>query len=369
MKKQYLFIILLLVGTLSCGGNDPEPEIVAPSDLTVAITVSTTVQGNVDIQATANNTNYFDFDFGDGKSSTPLVDVSGKVSYTYSATGTYQITVRAYATANVFIEKIASATVTVDPGGGTPTTGYTTPDNYAGYDLVWQDEFNGTAVNTSDWTFEIGTGSNGWGNNELQYYRQENASVADGYLTITAKKENFGGQEYTSTRMITKGKKFFEKGRVDIRAVMPKGQGIWPALWMLGENISTVGWPACGEIDIMEMVGGGAGRDNTTHGTIHWDNNGQYASFGKSYTLNSGILADEFHVYTIIWDDTSIKWYMDDTLYNTVDITPSGLSEFHNNFFFIFNVAVGGNWPGSPNASTEFPQQMIVDYIRIFQPN
>lgn len=250
-----------------------------------------------------------------------------------------------------------------------PTTGYSTPDNYTGMNLVWQDEFDGTEVDGANWTFEIGTGTNGWGNNELEYYRRENSFIKEGNLVIEARKETFGGRSYTSSRIITRDKFEFLYGRVDIRAALPYGQGIWPALWMLGENISSVGWPACGEVDIMEMIGGGD-NDKTVYGTLHWDANGTHACTcdqGTDYSLAEGIFADEFHVFSIIWDANTIKWYVDDNLYKTVDITPAELSEFHKNFFLIFNVAVGGNWPGSPDATTVFPQRMIVDYVRVFQ--
>ena len=135
-----------------------------------------------------------------------------------------------------------------------PSGGYSTPENYSGMSLVWRDEFEGHTLNPSDWKHE--TGGSGWGNNELEYYQEKNTAVHDGYLIITAEKENVGGKNYTSSRIITQGKKEFQYGRVDIRALLPKGQGIWPALWMLGANVTTVGWPACGEIDIMEMIGG-----------------------------------------------------------------------------------------------------------------
>ena len=245
-----------------------------------------------------------------------------------------------------------------------PSTGFVSPDSYPGRALIWQDEFNGDEINESFWSFEIGTGSNGWGNNELQYYRKENARIYEGNLVITAKDEPFNGRDYTSTRMITKGKFDFTYGRVDIRANLPTGQGIWPALWMLGDNISTVGWPACGETDIMEIIGS---SPNKLHGTIHWSNNGEYASFGGDKTLSSGIFNDNFHVFSIEWDTTSIRWYLDGEQYHVVNITSPDMTEFHLKNFFIFNVAVGGNWPGSPNATTEFPQMMIVDYIRVFQ--
>jgi beta-glucanase (GH16 family) len=234
--------------------------------------------------------------------------------------------------------------------------------------LVWADEFDGPALNSDFWTFETGNGSNGWGNNELQFYRTQNTSIQEGHLVITAKKEPFGGKEYTSSRIITKSKKEFRYGRVDIRAALPKGQGIWPALWMLGSNFDTVSWPACGEIDIMEMIGGG-GRENTVYGTVHWQNEGKNAKYEGKTTLPSGTYSDQFAVYSIIWDATSIRWLVDNKQFHVIDTTPAELDEFRRNFFFIFNVAVGGNWPGSPNTTTTFPQHMIVDYVRVFQSN
>ncbi len=248
-----------------------------------------------------------------------------------------------------------------------PDKGYYTPESYAGMELIWQDEFSGTTLNEGNWTFEIGIGNNGWGNNELQYYKKENIFLREGNLVIEARKENFGGRNYTSSRIITQNKFDFKYGRVDIRAVLPFGQGIWPALWMLGANISSVGWPACGEIDIVELIGGGT-NDSEIHGNAHWaDGAGKLASYGGKYNLSSGIFNDEFHVFSIIWDSTSISWYVDDIEYHVIDTSPSELSEFQSNFFLICNVAVGGNWPGSPDVSTVFPQRMIIDYIRIFQ--
>lgn len=245
-----------------------------------------------------------------------------------------------------------------------PNTGYATPLNYANRDLIWHDEFEGNEI-SEDWTFEIGNGDSGWGNNELEYYRKENASIVQGnYLVIEAREEPFGGYDYTSSRMITYDKFDFQYGRVDIRAALPYGQGIWPALWMLGSNIYTVGWPACGEIDIMELVGH---EPSTLHGTAHWDNNGQHASYSGKTELNSGTFNDEFHVFSIEWSPFSIRWLLDDQEYHVIDINPAELSELKGESFFIFNVAVGGNWPGAPDATTVFPQRMIVDYIRVFQ--
>ena len=246
-----------------------------------------------------------------------------------------------------------------------PETGYSTPETYEGMSLVWSDEFDVSTVNASNWTFEIGTGTWGWGNNELQYYQEDNTSIIDGNLVIEARRQTLESSNYTSSRLITRDKKSFRYGRVDIRAVMPEGQGIWPALWMLGSNHFQVGWPTCGEIDIMEMIGGGDGRDNVLRGTAHW-NQGGHVSYGQGYT-NESNLSEEYHVYSIVWDEENIRWYFDDINFNTMDITPAELSAFHNNFYFIMNVAVGGQWPGSPDNTTLFPQWMIVDYIRVFQ--
>jgi hypothetical protein len=247
-----------------------------------------------------------------------------------------------------------------------PTTGYSTPETYAGKTLVWRDEFNGTSLDLNAWTFEIG--ASGWGNNELQYYRPENTLLSAGNLIIEAKKENFGGAAYTSSRLITKGKKEFKFGRIDIRAALPEGQGLWPALWMLGGNISTIQWPACGEIDIMELIGS---EPHRVHGTIHYGaNTSQHQYIGNSTALaGTAKFSDEFHVFSIIWEQDKISWLMDDVQY--YQITPSDVSPtaypFNNDFFFIFNVAVGGQWPGDPDGSTNFPQRMIVDYVRVFQ--
>jgi beta-glucanase (GH16 family) len=249
-----------------------------------------------------------------------------------------------------------------------PAQGSTSPTSYPGMNLVWSDEFDGNSLNSANWSHETGNGQNGWGNNELQFYKTQNTSIQNGHLVITARKEAFGGKEYTSSRIISKGRQQFRYGRVDIRAALPKGKGMWPALWMLGSNFDTVSWPACGEIDIMEMVGGN-GREKTVHGTVHWEHDGKHAQFGGEYSLTSGTLAEKFHVFSIVWDETSIRWFIDNQQYHVIDTRPAQLDEFRRSFFFIFNVAVGGNWPGSPDATTAFPQHMIVDYVRVFQKN
>ncbi len=234
------------------------------------------------------------------------------------------------------------------------------------WQLVWSDEFDSTSINLSNWTHE--TGGNGWGNNELQFYtnRDVNSYIDSGKLVIKAIAENYSGRSYTSARLKTQGKRFWKYGKVESRLKLPYGQGIWLAFWMLGENIPYAGWPACGEIDIMEMIGG-SGRENTVYGTAHWDNGGQHAQYGGHYSLPSGTFADDFHTYRIEWDQYLIKWYMDNSLYAAISITPSGLSEFQQDFFIILNLAVGGNWPGNPNSSTTFPQYLEIDYVRVYQ--
>ncbi|NNE26147.1 MAG: family 16 glycosylhydrolase [Saprospiraceae bacterium] len=247
--------------------------------------------------------------------------------------------------------------------------GYSTPDEYVGMNLIWRDEFDGTELDQSKWTYEIGNGASGWGNNELQYYTSENTIMYEGNLVIQARDEFFAGFNYTSSRIITENKFEFTHGRVDIRAVLPEGQGIWPAFWMLGENIRSVGWPRCGEIDIMEIVGHEPGK---LHGTVHYsDPNGNRIMAGHSISLpNNAKFSSAYHVFSIVWEEDSIKWFLDDQQFHSVSRQSVGNQNpypFNDPFFFIFNTAVGGNWPGSPDSTTSFPQNMIIDYIRVFQ--
>ena len=229
------------------------------------------------------------------------------------------------------------------------------------WQLVWSDEFNGSIG--PDWVFEIGNGAGGWGNNELQYYRQQNASIQNGMLVITARQENFGGFGYTSARMKTQGRRSFGYGRIEARISAPQGSGLWPAFWMLGNNITSVGWPACGEIDIMEHVN----NEGAMHGTIHWqDHNGLYANYGGSFNTN----VSNFHVYAVERDANEIRWYVDGNLYHVADISGNvnGTGEFHNNFFILLNLAVGGNWPGFNIDHGALPAQMRVDWVRAYVP-
>ena len=187
-----------------------------------------------------------------------------------------------------------------------------------------------------------------------------------GNLVIEAKKENLGGNAYTSARLTTKGKRKFTYGKIDIRAKIPTTKGIWPALWMLGENIDQVSWPACGEIDIMESIN----KEQKVYGTAHWGlSSSSHLSNGGSYLLSSGYFSDDYHIYSIEWSATKIKWLVDGSqfyeLFNS-SVT-GGNYPFDKDFFLILNVAVGGNWPGAPDGTSAFPQKMLVDYIRVYQ--
>ena len=248
--------------------------------------------------------------------------------------------------------------------------GFITPDNYPSMELVWSEEFDGTELNENDWNYELGDGCPnlcGWGNNELQSYTEESTQVANGKLTITAE-ENAQAPTFTSSRITTKGKQEFQYGRIDIRAKLPLGQGIWPAIWMLGSNIDQVGWPSCGEIDIMELVGH---EPSTVHGTAHYNNNG-HNFIGDPYDVTAPeTFNDKYHVFTILWQEGSIRWFVDYEQFFSISRSQLGPSyPFNANFFFIANIAVGGNWPGNPDQTTQFPQMMDIDYIRVFQnPN
>lgn len=234
---------------------------------------------------------------------------------------------------------------------------------------LWHDEFDGETIDTSKWTFEIGTGAGGWGNNEWEYYtsRKENAYIKDGVLHIRAQKEDYEGQKYTSARMITKDKFAFTYGTVEARIALPTGKGIWPAFWMLGQNIDEVSWPACGEIDIIEAVN----TENKIYGTNHWANGAEYATYGNNTGdyRNQKFELDimQFHTYKFTWDEKYIRMFVDDFMYHEILIenNEGDTEEFHKPFFFLLNVAVAGNWPGFEVDDSQFPNEMLVDYIRV----
>ena len=244
----------------------------------------------------------------------------------------------------------------------------------ANWVLTWSDEFDGpdgSAPDPAKWSAE--TGGGGWGNNELEYYTagRANSRVEKGKLVIDALQEKFTGsdgvsREYTSARLKT-GKLFTQKyGRFEARIRIPKGQGMWPAFWMLGDDISAAGWPKCGEIDIMENVGFEPGK---IHGTIHGPGYSGGKSLGAPYAVASGDVADDFRVFGVEWEPNEIRFYVDGHLYETrtpADLPVGTRWVFDHPFFLILNVAVGGGWPGNPDASTKFPQEMLVDYVRVY---
>jgi beta-glucanase (GH16 family) len=227
--------------------------------------------------------------------------------------------------------------------------------------LVWSDEFNDGPLNSSIWDYELGAG--GWGNNELENYTYSinNVHIDSGYLHITALNPSIGS--YTSGRITTQGKKEFTHGRVEIRAQLPEGRGLWPALWMLGGNFSSIGWPECGEIDMMELVGD---APSTIYGSVHWNNNG-HASRSNSFTLSGSKFSSGFHVFSFIWTPNRLIWLVDNQQYSNLRRSEISTFPFDLPQFFIFNVAVGGDWPEAPDQTTVFPQNMIVDYIRVYQ--
>ena len=261
------------------------------------------------------------------------------------------------------------------PATGDPTTPPPPNPQPGGWSLVWQDEFNGNTIDGNKWGFEVNGG--GGGNNELQYYtaRSQNASVANGVLTIQAVKERYcaadGCRDYTSARLRTLGKGDWLYGRMEARAKLPRGQGLWPAIWMLPSDSAYGGWAASGEIDIMEAVNAGAAGGNTVYGTLHyggaWPNN---THLGGSTNPGSSI-TDNFHTYAVEWEPGKIRFYADGALYHTAtNWWSSGgafPAPFDKRFHMILNVAVGGNWPGSPDGNSTFPQKMEVDYVRVYQ--
>ena len=240
------------------------------------------------------------------------------------------------------------------------------------WQLVWSDEFDGTAVDSTKWSFQIGDGCPelcGWGNNELQYYRAENASVSDGVLTITAQEEAFMGKEYTSARMRTIGKGDFTYGRIEARAKMPEGQGMWPAFWMLPTEQLYGGWAASGEIDVVEVLGH---EPEKAIGTIHYGGPAPANVFtGADYILEGATFADDFHVFAVEWHPGIIRWYVDDILYATQTDWFSTAGEFpapfNQDFHLLLNLAVGGNFPGNPDETTVLPQTYEIDYVRVFE--
>jgi beta-glucanase (GH16 family) len=340
MKKSLIILFFLWAITMACGSKNKTVTAPAPTNLEVTAVVNPNNSGNVSFTAKATNANNYNYDFGNGGVAFDVL--TGNIDYKYSTSGNYTVTVKALNAAGQSISKTINITVNVVQT------------------LVWADEFNTPgAPDPTKWGYDLGAG--GWGNNEPQYYtnRPENVIVSNGTLKITVKKENYNGSPYTSTRMITKDKYAFKYGKVEVRAKMPEGVGTWPAIWMLGSNISTVNWPACGEIDICEHLG----RElNKIYGTLHYPGrSGGNANGG--YTFITGATT-EFHKYTLEWNEATIKIAVDDKLFHTV--TNSASIPFNQNFFLILNVAIGGNFGGTIDPAF-VSSSMEVDYVRVYQ--
>lgn len=233
-------------------------------------------------------------------------------------------------------------------------------------ELVWSDEFDGSALDVTKWSPEV---RDVWFNNELEATTssRENVTVTNGNLVITAKREAYNGRDFTSARINTKGKKDFVFGRIDTRAKLPKGKGMWPAIWMLGSNDATATWPNCGEIDIMELRGSSPQINNST---VHYGTNPTSDHQYKTTTYNlpgPGDFASDYHIFTVIRSQDQMRWYVDGQLYYSLNSGQVSPYPFNNPFYMILNVAVGGDFDGNPDAGTPFPQQMLVDYVRYYQ--
>lgn len=344
-----LFIVMPFFLLFACSSSNSDEAVVSikPTNLVVTTTIiGKTAQnpdgdgsGMVNFALSAINATSYKIVLGNGETKEIT---NGNVTYTYTASGsnTYVLYVYAY-NADQFVSTKLSITVAVQPK------------------LVWFDEFNTDgAPDSSKWGYNLGAG--GWGNNEEQYYtnRPENVIVQNGVLKIKTVKEEYGGSHYTSARLLTQGKFSFKYGKVIIRAKLPEGKGTWPAFWMLGDNIGTVNWPACGEIDILEEVGN---QLNVNHSSLH--SPGRFGNTPDTATTLVSNSTTEFHIYTAEWSASTIKFYVDDALFYT--FANNANFPFNQNFFLIVNVAIGGGFGGAidPNfVSSTFE----IDYIRVY---
>ena len=362
MKKQYnnfnksklmLSVFLSAFMFFSCSGDSTGTTggeaVVKPSNLVVVATpAGVTTQnpngdgsGTVSFTFSATNATSYKIALGDGETKETT---TGSLTYTYNASGTnsYTVYVSAY-NGSQFISSSVALTLYVAPKA------------------IWADEFNiDGAPDATKWAYDLGTGDWGWGNNEAQYYtnRADNVKVLNGKLIITPIKESYQGSNYTSARIKTQGKFSFKYGKVEIKAKLPVGGGTWPALWMLGNNITTASWPACGEIDIMEHVGN---TQNKIYGTLHYPNFSGGNAVSKTIDITNA--STEFHIYSLDWRADAIRFYVDGTLFHTFTNTSS--LPFNQNFFLIINCAMGGNFGGAINPNFT-SSTFEVDYIRVF---
>jgi beta-glucanase (GH16 family) len=340
MRSMPFYILAILLGLFSCSKkSDPAPQNLVPSNLVVNANASSDNSGNVSFTATATNAVSYEYDFGNGIFQTVP---TGIVTYQYPNGGTYTVNVTAKGSGGQTISKSLQVTVATALG------------------LVWSDEFNNNgAPDPAKWGYDLGGG--GYGNNELEYYtnRPENVIVENGVLKIKAIKENYNGSAYTSARLLSKGKFEFKYGKVEVSAKLPAGVGTWPAIWMLGANANTVGWPDCGEIDIMEHRGN---ELNKIFGTFHYPGHSGGNADGATKMISNATTA--FHKYSLDWSASVIRIYVDDQLVHS--LANSASVPFNHDFFLILNVAMGGTFGGSvdPNFSNA---AMEVDYIRVYK--
>jgi len=340
MKSLLLCLVPVLMIVASCSkGKNSTNNNIPPTNLTLTAVVSTDNSGNVSFTAAATNAVSYDYDYGNGVFATVA---SGVVTYKYPSSGTYTVKVVAKSASGQTLSQTTQVIVNVALA------------------LVWSEEFDvAGAPNPAKWGYDLGAG--GWGNNEVQNYtnRADNAVVSNGTLRITAKAETYNGSAYTSARLLSKDKFSFKYGKVEVSAKLPTGVGTWPAIWMLGSNITTVGWPACGEIDIMEHLG----RDlNKIYATLHHP--GHSGANGDGTTVVIPTATTEFHKYSLEWTAATIKISVDDVPFFSFTNNP-GLP-FNQNFFFILNIAMGGNF-GGPVDPAFTSATMEIDYVRVYQ--
>jgi beta-glucanase (GH16 family) len=339
MRPQSLLLILVALIFSACSKDNSETDS-PPINLTVEASVSNNKSGNVSFVASATNATSFEFDFGDG--SIHAVSESGTTTYKYFGSGAYNVVVIASNSSGKTISKSISVTVVVE------------------LSLVWSDEFNTDGIpDPSKWGYDLGAG--GWGNSEMENYtnRKENAMVSNGTLKIIAQKENYSGSSYTSARLLTKDKYSFTFGKVEVKAKLPAGLGTWPAVWMLGNNISSIGWPACGEIDIVEHRGS---ELNKIFGTLHYTGRSGGNADGNTKVISNA--TTEFHIYTLEWTPNSINISVDNQVYHSV--FNSSALPFNRDFFLIMNLAMGGTFAGAIDPAFT-SATLEIDYIRVYR--
>ena len=344
--KKLLPVLLSFFILVSCkkAGADNGTIKIAPTNLAITFVVSTDSSGNVAFIAKADNAVSYAYEFGNGDIKTAAFGII-KYQYMLKGTNTYTVTVTATSGTGLTVKTTATVTVTVK-------------DTVLG--LFWSEEFNTDGPpDPTKWGYDLGAG--GWGNQELEYYtsRPENAVVKDGVLKINLIKVSYNGSAYTSARLLSKGKFEFTYGKVEIKAKLPAGVGTWPAIWMLGSNVNTVPWPACGEIDIMEHLGRTL---NTIYGTLHYPGHSGGSANGATTVIANA--TTEFHIYSVEWTAAAIKIYVDDKLFHTV--ANDGSIPFNHDFFLILNVAMGGGFGGTPDAAIT-NATMEIDYIRVYK--